>query len=185
MKLITLDRDGTINQDSDNYIKSPDEWIALPGSAEAIGRLTRAGYRVVVATNQSGIARGLYDMDMLNRIHIKMSNAVRDHGGEIDGIFFCPHGPDDGCDCRKPKPGLFTEIAARLKTNLNSVYAVGDSERDVVAAREGGAVPVMVRTGKGERTLENPEKENLEGVPVFDDLAAFTESLLNEKLRNI
>lgn len=185
MKLIILDRDGTINQDSDNYIKSPDEWIPLPGSIEAIGRLTRAGYRVVVATNQSGIARGLYDMDTLNRIHIKMSNAVRDRGGEIDGIFFCPHGPDDDCDCRKPKPGLFTEIAARLKTNLNSVYAVGDSERDIVAARAGGAVPVMVRTGKGERTLEKSEKENLEGVPVFDDLAAFTESLLNEKLRNI
>jgi D-glycero-D-manno-heptose 1,7-bisphosphate phosphatase len=136
-----------------------------------------------VATNQSGIARGLFDMDMLNRIHTKMSNAARDHGGEIDSIFFCPHGPDDNCECRKPRPGLFNEIASRLKTNLNSVYAVGDSERDVIAAREGGAVPVLVRTGKGERTLEKPGKESLEGVPVFDDLVAFTDSLLSGKLK--
>lgn len=183
MNLIILDRDGTINEGSDNYIKSPDEWIPLPGSIEAIGRLTRARYRVVVATNQSGIARGLYDMDTLNRIHTKMISVAKDHGGEIDGIFFCPHGPDDHCDCRKPKPGLFTEIATRLKTNLNRVYAVGDSERDIIAAREGGAIPVLVRTGKGERTLENTDKEILEGVPVFDDLAAFTESLLNGKLK--
>ncbi|MEE8387741.1 MAG: D-glycero-beta-D-manno-heptose 1,7-bisphosphate 7-phosphatase [Acidiferrobacterales bacterium] len=185
MNLIILDRDGTINEDSDDYIKSPDEWIPLPGSVEAIGRLTRAGYRVVVATNQSGIARGLYDMDTLNRIHTKMINAARDHGGEIDGIFFCPHGPDDHCDCRKPKPGLFTEIATRLKTNLGGVYAVGDSESDVTAASEGGAIPVLVRTGKGERTLAKPEKDAFEGVPVFDDLAAFTDSLLNGKLKAV
>ncbi|MFV1997794.1 MAG: D-glycero-beta-D-manno-heptose 1,7-bisphosphate 7-phosphatase [Acidiferrobacterales bacterium] len=185
MNLIILDRDGTINEDSDDYIKSPDEWIPLPGSIEAIGRLTRAGYRVVVATNQSGVSRGLYDMDMLNHINTRMINAVRDHGGEIDGIFFCPHGPDDHCDCRKPKPGLFNEIATRLKTNLSGIYSVGDSERDIVAARQGGAVPVLVRTGKGEGTLANADKENLEGVPVFDDLAAFTDSLLNGKLKSI
>lgn len=183
MNLIILDRDGTINEDSDDYIKSPDEWIPLPGSIEAIGRLTRAGYRVVVATNQSGIARGLYDMDTLNRINTRMINAAKDHGGEIVGIFFCPHGPDDNCECRKPKSGLFTEIAARLKTNLSGVYSVGDSERDVIAAREGGAIPVLVRTGKGERTLAKPEKDAFEGVPVFDDLAAFTDSLLNGKLK--
>ncbi len=183
MNLIILDRDGTINEDSNDFIKSPGEWIPLPGSIEAIGRLTRAGYRVVVATNQSGIARGLYDMDTLNRIHTKMILAAKDHGGKIDSIFFCPHGPDDQCDCRKPKSGLFKEIATRLKTNLNHVYAVGDSERDIIAARGGGALPVLVRTGKGERTLEKPEKECLEGVPVFDDLATFTDSLLNGKLK--
>lgn len=183
MKLIILDRDGTINQDSDDYIKSPDEWIPIPGSIEAIGKLTRAGYRVVVATNQSGVSRGLYNMDTLNHIHAKMINETKDHGGEIDGIFFCPHGPDDHCDCRKPKPGLFNEIAARLKTNLSGIYAVGDSERDVIAARDGGAIPVLVRTGKGERTLAKPEKDSLEGVPVFDDLASFTDSLLNGKLK--
>lgn len=183
MKLIILDRDGTINEDSDDFIKSPDEWVPLPGSIEAIGRLTRAGFRVVVVTNQSGIARGLYDMDMLNRIHTKMINAVKDHGGKIDSIFFCPHGPDDDCACRKPKPGLFNEIETRLKTNLSGIYAVGDSERDVIAARAGGAIPVLVRTGKGERTLEKSEHESVEGVPVFDNLAAFTDSLLSGKLK--
>ncbi len=183
MNLIILDRDGTINEDSDDFIKSPDEWIPIPGSIEAIGRLTRAGFRVVVVTNQSGIARGLYDMNTLNRIHTKMINAVKDHGGKIDSIFFCPHGPDDNCECRKPKSGLFAEIQTRLKTNLSGIYAVGDSERDIVAARNGGAIPVLVRTGKGERTLEKPELESLEGVPVFDDLAAFTDSLLNGKLK--
>ncbi len=183
MKLIILDRDGTINEDSDDYIKSPKEWIPIPGSIEAIGRLTRAGYKVVVATNQSGVARGYLDMDTLNRIHIKMLDAVRDHGGEIDAIFFCPHGPDDGCECRKPKPGLYKEVEKRLSTNLGGAFAVGDSERDIVAARAGGAIPIMVRTGKGERTLAKPDNEILNGTAVFDDLASFVESLLSSKLK--
>jgi len=183
MNLIILDRDGTINYDSDDYIKSPQEWIPLPGSIEAIARLNRAGYKVVVATNQSGVARGYFDMDVLNRIHNKMLDAVRDHGGEIDGIFFCPHGPDDNCKCRKPKPGLFQEIEKRLNTNLAGAYAVGDSRRDIEAARAGGAIPILVRTGKGDRTLAKPEPQFLEGVPVFDDLGAFTDSLLSEKIK--
>ncbi len=182
MKLVILDRDGVINHDSDAYIKSPDEWRPIAGSLEAIARLTREGYRVIVATNQSGVARGLFDMDTLGKIHTKMLDAVRAKGGEIDGIFFCPHGPDDGCHCRKPEPGLYEEIADRLKIGLNGVYAVGDSERDVVAARAVAARPVLVRTGKGERTLR--KGKNLGEVPVFADLAAFVDGLLLGKLPN-
>ena len=180
MKLVILDRDGVINHDSDAYIKSPDEWRPLPGSLEAIARLHREGYKVLVATNQSGVARGLLDMDMLGRIHAKMVDAVRTKGGELDSIFFCPHGPDDGCHCRKPEPGLYEEIADRLKISLDGVYAVGDSERDVIAARAVAARPVLVRTGKGERALR--KGKNLGEVPVFADLAAFVDGLLVGKL---
>ena len=149
MKLIILDRDGVINYDSDDYIKSPEEWRPIPGSLEAIARLHREGYRIVVASNQSGVARGLFDMETLGRINAKMLEAVRAKGGEIDAVFFCPHGPMDGCRCRKPLPGLFEEIAERLKTNLRGVYAVGDAERDVIAARAVEARPVLGSTGKG------------------------------------
>ena len=180
MKLVILDRDGVINHDSDTYIKSPEEWRPLPGSLEAIARLHREGYKVLVATNQSGVGRGLFEMDTLGRIHTKMVDAVRAKGGEIDGIFFCPHAPDDNCHCRKPSPGLFEEIADRLKVSLDGVYAVGDSERDVVAARAVAARPVLVRTGKGERTLR--KDKNLGEVPVFADLAAFVDGLLVGKL---
>lgn len=180
MKLVILDRDGVINYDSDEYIKSPEEWIPIPGSLEAIARLHREGIRVVVATNQSGVGRGLFDMDMLARIHAKMLDTVRAKGGEIDAIFFCPHKPEDNCGCRKPQPGLFQEITERLKVNLNGVYAVGDSERDVVAARLASARPVLVRTGKGKRALK--KSKALADVPVFEDLAAFTEALLSGKL---
>jgi len=180
MKLVILDRDGVINHDSDEYIKSPEEWIPIAGSLEAIARLHRQGYKVIVATNQSGVGRGLYDMDMLGRIHARMLEAVRTKGGEIDAIFFCPHKPEDECDCRKPRPGLMMEIAERLKVNLAGVYAVGDSERDVQAARAVAARPVLVRTGKGKRTLK--KSKLLTDVPVFDDLAAFADSLLIGKL---
>jgi D-glycero-D-manno-heptose 1,7-bisphosphate phosphatase len=180
MKLVILDRDGVINHDSDAYIKSPEEWRPIPGSLEAIARLTREGYRVVVATNQSGVARGLFDMDTLGKIHAKMIEAVRAKGGEIDGIFFCPHGPDDGCRCRKPEPGLYEEIADRLKISLDGVYAVGDSERDVISARAVAARPVLVRTGKGERTLR--QGKNLGEAPVYPDLAAFVDGLLHGEL---
>lgn len=181
MKLVILDRDGVINYDSDQYIKSPDEWIPIPGSLEAIARLNREGYKIVVASNQSGVSRGLFTMDTLGRIHGKMLEMVRARGGEIDAVFFCPHGPDDGCRCRKPLPGLLEEIAQRLKMNLNGIYAVGDSERDLVAARAVGARPVLVRSGKGERTLKKKQK-SLDGTPVFVDLAAFTEALLSGEL---
>jgi D-glycero-D-manno-heptose 1,7-bisphosphate phosphatase len=182
MKLVILDRDGVINHDSDAYIKSPEEWRPIAGSLEAIARLHREGYRVIVATNQSGVARGLFDMDMLAKIHAKMVEAVRAKGGEIDSIFFCPHGPDDGCRCRKPAPGLYEEIADRLKVGLDGVYAVGDSERDIEAGRAVAARPVLVRTGKGERTLRT--SRNLGEVPVFTDLAAFVDGLLLGKLPN-
>lgn len=181
MKLIILDRDGVINEDSDEFIKSPSEWIPIPGSLEAIARLKRAHYQVVVATNQSGVARGLFDMDELNTIHMKMIQAIRQRGAELDGIFFCPHGPDDGCDCRKPKSGLFEQIAARLKMNLSGVFAVGDSERDLLAAREVGAQPVLVLTGKGKKTQKTSHQ--LEHVPVYKNLADFTNALLSEEIK--
>ena len=180
MKLVILDRDGVINEDSDDYIKSPEEWIPIPGSLEAIGRLHREGYKVVIASNQSGVARGLFDMDTLARIHVKMIEAVRTKGGEIDAIFFCPHAPDDACLCRKPLPGLFQEIAERLKVNLGEVYAVGDAERDVQAARTAGARPVLLRTGKGRRIQK--KNKTVTDVPTFTDLAEFTDKLLSGEL---
>lgn len=182
MKLVILDRDGVINYDSDDYIKSPEEWIPIPGSLEAIARLNREGYRVVVASNQSGVARGLYDMDTLNRIHNKMLQLLHNMGGEIDGIFFCPHGPDEGCRCRKPRPGMLEEIAERMKINLTGVYAVGDSERDIVAARDVMALPVLVKTGKGKRTIKSSKQ--LQDVPVYNDLMAFVEALLSGELES-
>lgn len=180
MKLVILDRDGVINYDSDEYIKSPEEWKPIPGALEAIARLHREGYHVVIATNQSGVARGLLDLNALSKIHNKLLEAVRATGGEIEAIYFCPHGPDDGCRCRKPLPGLFEEIADRMNVNLNGVYAVGDLERDVLAARAVGARPAMVRTGKGERALK--KDHDLKGVPVFADLGAFTDALLSGDL---
>jgi len=177
VRLIILDRDGVINEDSDEYIKSPDEWIPVPGSLEAIARLNRADYRVVVATNQSGLARGYFDLDTLSQIHEKMYRMLANHGGRIDAVFFCPHGPDDSCVCRKPQPGLLKEIASRLRVSLDGVPAVGDSMRDIEAARAVGAKPILVRTGKGERTLV--KGEGLDDVPVYEDLAAYVAALLS------
>ena len=177
MKLVILDRDGVINHESDRFIKSPVEWKPIPGSSEAIARLNRAGYRVVVATNQSGIARGLFDISMLGRIHEKMHRHVSDAGGSIEAIFFCPHGPLDQCDCRKPKPGLFKDIAERMHVSLEGVPAIGDSLRDLQASAEAGARPVLVLTGRGEQTLENPEC--IAGIPVYDDLAAAADAIID------
>ena len=176
MKLVILDRDGVINFDSDHFIKSPAEWKPIPGSLEAIARLTQAGYRVVVASNQSGIDRGLFDMDTLNAIHDKMHRAVRTAGGRIDAIFYCPHSADSRCNCRKPKPGMFERIAGCFNTDLAGTYAVGDSLRDLQAAVAAGARPVLVLSGKG----RNTQKENQipEGTLVFDDLSATVEYLL-------
>jgi D-glycero-D-manno-heptose 1,7-bisphosphate phosphatase len=179
-RLVILDRDGVINRDSDEFIKSPEEWEALPGSLEAIARLSQAEFRVVIITNQSGIARGLLTLNTLNRIHQKLLTQLHALGGEIDAIFFCPHGPDDRCNCRKPSPGMFEELKQRLKCNLSGVDAVGDSLRDLVAAREAGANPVLVRSGKGsatERQLEMEPDSALDDVPVYDDLAAYVDSL--------
>lgn len=178
MKLIILDRDGVINQDSDNYIKSVDEFIPLPGSIEAIARLNQAGYRVTVATNQSGIARGYYDIATLNAMHEKLRRLLSSHGAVIDMIAFCPHGPDDNCNCRKPKAGMYRDIAKRFEISLQGVPVIGDSLRDLTAANEVGARPILVRTGKGERTLE--KGEGLEGVEIYDNLAAAVSALLEE-----
>jgi len=184
MRLVILDRDGVINEDSDEYIKSPEEWIPIPGSLEAIARLCRHEYRVVIITNQSGIARGLYTMDMLSKIHNRMLEHVHQKGGEIDAVLFCPHGPDEHCDCRKPKPGLFQELAQRLKINLTGVPSVGDSLRDLQAAQAVNALPVLVRTGKGASAAAQLSTTGsvLADIPVFADLAEFAEGLLTGQL---
>jgi D-glycero-D-manno-heptose 1,7-bisphosphate phosphatase len=175
MKLIILDRDGVINQDSAQFIKSPEEWRPIPGSLDAIARLTQWGYRVVVATNQSGIGRGLFDMDTLNAINDKMMRAVAQVGGRIEAVFFCPHAADSTCECRKPRPGMLREIAARYNADLNGVPAVGDSLRDLQAAVAVGAQPILVLTGKGAKTRSDP------ALPahtlVFSDLAAVVSDL--------
>ncbi len=176
MQLVILDRDGVINEDSAAYIKSPEEWIPIPGSLEAIARLHRAGWNVVVVTNQSGIARKLFDPDILVRIHEKMRRSVSDAGGLIEAIFFCPHAPHDNCNCRKPKPGLFLEVARRLRISLHGVPAIGDSFQDLHAAQAAGAHPILVRTGKGSETLIT---YNISiNVPVYDNLACAVDDLL-------
>ncbi len=171
MKLVVLDRDGTINHDSDQYIKSPAEWKPLKGSLEAIARLTQSGHRVVVATNQSGIARGLFDMATLNAIHDVMQRAVHRAGGRIDAIFFCPHANDADCACRKPRPGMLLEIGRRMNAPLEGVPVVGDALRDLQAAAAAGARPVLVLTGKGRKTRAAGGLPP--GTEVYADLAAF------------
>ena len=177
MKLVILDRDGVINEDSDDFIKSPSEWKPLRGSLEAIARLHRAGWRVVVATNQSGIARKLFDLDTLARIHETMHRRVIESGGLIDAVFFCPHSPDDGCRCRKPLPGMFHDIAERLHINLAGVPAIGDSLRDLQAAQAAGASPILVKTGKGFGTVSQPDFDR--SLPVFNDLYGAVNHLLD------
>ncbi len=176
MKLIILDRDGVINYDSDQFIKSPEEWKPLPGSLEAIARLTQAGYRVVVATNQSGIGRGLFDMPTLNAIHDKMHKACAQVGGRIDAVFFCPHAADADCNCRKPKSGMIEEIAERYGMDLQGVPSVGDSLRDLDASARLGAQPVLALTGKGQKTLAKGGLPS--GTLVYPDLAAFVATLV-------
>ena len=170
MKLVILDRDGVINRDSEQYIKSPDEWQPIAGSLEAIARFTQAGFRVVVATNQSGLGRGLFDMATLNAMHDKMHKAVNQLGGRIDAVFFCPHAQDAGCACRKPQPGMLLEIAERFNVALAGVPAIGDSLRDLQAASAAGARPILVLTGKGEQTLKSGGLP--EGTEIHQDLAA-------------
>ncbi len=176
MKLVILDRDGVINHDSAAYIKSPEEWKPIPGSLEAIALLSQAGYRVLVATNQSGVGRGLFEMATLNAIHDKMHRALGLAGGRIDGIFYCPHAHDAGCNCRKPKPGLLEEIAHRFGVSLERVPFIGDSLRDLQAAVAVGAQPILVLTGKGKKTRKDGDLP--EGTVVYDDLAAAVRSLL-------
>lgn len=174
MKLVILDRDGVINQDSANFIKNPDEWKPIPNSLESIALLNQHGFRVAIATNQSGIARGFFDMATLNAIHDKMHKAVAQVGGRIDAVFYCPHYIDDNCDCRKPKDGMVREIGKRFGIDLSDVYGVGDALRDVQAFSIGGCKPILVGTGKGEETLadsESADKTLPEGTLVVADLA--------------
>ena len=176
MKLLILDRDGVINQDSDAYIKSLDEWIPIPSAISAIARLSQAGWTVAVATNQSGIARGYYDLATLESMHTRLHELLAEQGGELGVVVFCPHGPDDGCDCRKPKPGMLRQIAQHYGVDLHGVWFVGDSRGDLDAALAVDCQPVLVKTGKGERTLAKPLPE---GTLVFDDLAAVADQLLS------
>lgn len=176
MKLIVLDRDGVINHDSDQFIKRPEEWKPIPGSLEAIARLNQAGYRVVVATNQSGIGRGLFDMTMLNEIHDKMHKACALVGARIDAVFFCPHTAESHCACRKPKSGMLEEIAARYNVAMDGVPVAGDSLRDLQCAAKVGAQPYLVLTGKGEKTRAAGGLP--EGTQVYADLAAVVSELI-------
>lgn len=176
MKMIILDRDGVINYDSPAFIKSPAEWVPIPGSLEAIARLNQAGYRVVVASNQSGIARELFDMTVLNAIHQKMHTSAQLVGASIDAVFFCPHAALDSCDCRKPKSGMFEEIGKRFKVSLKGVPTVGDSLRDLQAGFNSGCLPYLVLTGKGEKTQETGGLPP--GTQVFPDLASMVNVLL-------
>ena len=176
-RYIILDRDGVINEDSDDYIKSPEEWIPIPGSLEAIARLEHAGYSVAVATNQSGIARGLFTEQDLNAMHRKLHHELARMGAHIDLIAWCPHGPGEGCSCRKPAPGLYQQLASRWEVDLSGMPVVGDSLRDLQAAVSVGASPILVRTGKGRKTEE--QLQELGNVPVFDNLEQVAAALLD------
>jgi len=179
-RLVILDRDGVINEDSDAFVKSAAEWRPLPGSIDAIARLSAAGFTVAVATNQSGIARRLFDRDALAEMHRKLERLVAAAGGRVDRIAVCPHGPDDGCECRKPKPGLLLRVARHYGVPLTGVPVIGDARRDLEAARAADARPILVRTGKGratEQTLDGP----LSDVEVFDNLCAAVDALIQER----
>lgn len=184
LKLVILDRDGTINEDHDDYVKSADEWVPLPGALEAIARLNHAGWHTVVASNQSGIGRGLFDMASLNAMHAKMNRLLQQAGGRIDAVFFCPHTPDDGCDCRKPMPGLLQQIGERYGVDLEQVPVVGDSLRDMQAAVAAGCQPHFVTSGK-HRDADVVEIAHLlagvPGVRVHADLTAFAEALIQSE----
>lgn len=175
--LVVLDRDGVINRDSKHFVKSADEWLPLPGSIRAIAALSRAGFTVAVASNQSGLARGLFERRALDAMHRKLRRLVSSEGGRVDRIVVCPHGPDDGCDCRKPAPGLLRRLGRYYRTDLEGVPVIGDSLRDLEAAVSVGARPILVRTGNGGKT-----EMALSGKPwaaeVYDDLAAAANALL-------
>lgn len=174
--LIILDRDGVINFESHEYVKSPDEWIPIPGSLEAIARLTQAGHHVVVATNQSGVGRGHYSLDTMHRIHDKMHDLLAELGGKIEEVYYCPHHPDDGCDCRKPEPGMLLEIKNKYPDEFGAAIFVGDSLRDIQAAQTAGCLAALVKTGNGEQTIKTGE--GLKDIPIYNDLNDFVNSFL-------
>jgi D-glycero-D-manno-heptose 1,7-bisphosphate phosphatase len=179
MSFVILDRDGVINYDSNEYIKSPEEWLPIPGSLEAIAQLNRYGFKVVIATNQSGVARGYYDLPMLDLIHEKLMSELAAVGGCVEEIFFCPHHPDEGCHCRKPKAGLLHQIQYKYTIELADTFFIGDSYVDVQAAQTAGCIPLLVLTGNGQSALlKYPE---LNTVPRFIDLAHAVEYVLLNK----
>lgn len=177
-RYVLIDRDGVINEDSDDFIKSPEEWRPIEGSLEAIALLNKQGYDVVVISNQSGIARGLFDETMLETIHEKMHRLLADKGGEIAATYYCPHGPDSLCNCRKPKPGLLKQFAEEHNIDLTTVSFIGDSLRDIQAAQAVGARPILVKTGKGQTTFDNNPNLNL---PVFENLYGAAEYILSNQ----
>ena len=179
MNLVILDRDGVINFDSDAYIKTPDEWIPIPGSLEAIASLHQAGFTVVVATNQAGVGRGLFNLVALTSIHNKMQTAIEAAGGKLAGIFYCPHAPDHHCDCRKPKPGLLRQIEKQFGVTVKGMPTIGDSLRDLEAAQAVGARAILVRTGNGEQTLK--QLATPENIEIYTDLAAAATQLIRER----
>ncbi len=185
VKLIILDRDGVINQDRDDFVKSVDEWIPIEGSMDAIAFLTQAGYNIAVATNQSGIGRKYFTVQDLTEMHAKMHRLVRQAGGEIDGIWFCPHTAADNCDCRKPKPGMVYDILERFKANPAETWLVGDSLRDLQAMHEAGGKTALVLTGKGKKTLSQQEKELPENTQIFDNLLAFSQYIMHESAQDL
>ena len=186
MKLVILDRDGTINVDSTDYIKSPEEWQPLPGALEAIARLNHAGWHVVIATNQSGLGRGLFDVATLNAMHTKMNTMLAAVGGRVDAIFYCPHAPEEGCRCRKPEPGLFEQIGERYGLEFKGVPAVGDSVRDLIACVAAGCEPHLVLTGKGAALRGRPLPEGFPpNTVVHPDLAAFADFLTRREAPDV
>ncbi len=178
--LVVLDRDGVINKDSRHFVKTVDEWLPLPGSPAAVARLSKAGFTVAVVTNQSGLARGLIDRRALSAMHRKLRRLVEREGGRVDRIVVCPHGPDDGCRCRKPLPGLLERLATYYRVPLDGVPVVGDSLRDLQAAAAVGARPILVRTGNGRKT-ESALTPDLGNVDVFDNLADAVDTLLRTR----
>ena len=179
MKLVILDRDGTLNEDSDDYVKSADEWTPLPGALEAVARLNHAGWHVVVASNQSGLGRGLFDVSTLNAMHAKMHRMLAAVGARVDAVFYCPHGPDQGCRCRKPQPGLFEQIGERYALDLRGVPTVGDSPRDVLAGLAVGCDAHLVLTGKGAVYAQRSLPDTLpQTTPIHKDLAAVADALI-------
>ena len=186
LKLIILDRDGTINEDRDDFVKTPDEWVPIPGALEAIARLNHAGWHTVVVTNQSGLGRGLFDMSTLNAMHLKMNQALAKHGGRIDAVFFCPHTPEEQCDCRKPLPGLMLLVGERYGLNLKDVAVVGDSLRDLLAGVAAGCPTHLLRTGKAAQYSEEQLAHVLAQAPgtqVHVDLAAFADAFILRERR--
>ena len=186
LKLIILDRDGTINEDRDDFVKTPDEWVPIPGALEAIARLNHAGWHTVVVTNQSGLGRGLFDMSTLNAMHLKMNQLLAKQGGRIDAVFFCPHTPEDLCDCRKPLPGLVLQVGERYGLHLKDVAVVGDSLRDLLAGAAAGCPTHLVRTGKAAKYDEAQLAHVLAQAPatqVHADLAAFAEAMILRERR--